>query len=128
MAYYPDTVIFYSLAGGEKYESVEELKMKNLIKSLWIPIVTSISIICIFIVLWIIPGVFIALFESDWLMYIWYELFLATIVGATSVIIKSSEKMHGNYKLIYYLISFLIISNTYYGLGKYGLFVNLFYM
>ena len=102
--------------------------MKNLIKSLWIPIITSITIIVIFIFLRIIPGVFIALFQSDWLMYIWYELFLATIVGATAVIIKSSEKMHGNYKLIYYLISFFIISNTYYGAGMYGLFVNLFYM
>ena len=102
--------------------------MKNLIKSLWIPIVASIAIIVIFISLFIIPGVFIALFQSDWLMYIWYELYLATIVGATAVIIKSSERIHGKYKLIYYLISFLVISNTYYGAGMSGLFVNLFYM
>lgn len=102
--------------------------MRKLIKSLWIPMVTSLSVIVIFIVLRIIPGVFIALFESDWLAYIWYELYLASIVGATVVIKKTSEKLDKKYKTAYYLISFLMISNTYYGIGMYGLFVNLFYM
>lgn len=102
-------------------------RVKNLIKSLWIPIVTAIGVIVILISLYVIPGVFIALFQSDWIMYIWYELYMATIAGAAFVIIRTSEKLQGNYKLIYYLLSFLIISNTYYGAGKSGLLVNLFY-
>lgn len=102
--------------------------MKNLIKYLWIPIASAISIIVVFIILWIFFGVFISLFQSDLLMYIWYEIFLATIIGATAVTIKSSDKMKGKYKFIYYLVSFIIISNTYYGMGRYGILLNIFYM
>lgn len=102
--------------------------MKNLIKSLWIPIVAGVSIIGIFMLMWIVLGVFISLFQSDLLMYVWYEIFLATIVGATAVIIKTSHKTKGIYKIIYYLVSFMIISNIYYGMGRYGLFLNIFYM
>lgn len=99
--------------------------MKNLIKSLWVPIVIAISVIAIFIFLWVFLGVFISLFQSDLLMYIWYEIFLATIAGAAAVTIKSSDKMKGKYKFIYYLISFIIISNTYYGMGRYGILLNI---
>lgn len=102
--------------------------MKNLIKSLWIPIVSAIVIVFIFIFLWVVFGVFISLFQSDLLMYIWYEMFLATIAGAVAITIKSSNKMEGKYKFIYYLISFIIISNTYYGMGRYGILLNIFYM
>ncbi|MBP1549522.1 MAG: hypothetical protein J6A05_05915 [Oscillospiraceae bacterium] len=100
--------------------------MKELLKHLWIPIVTAIAIAIIFMILYVIPGVFIALFDSDFLMYIWYEIFLATIVGATAVTIKTSAKLTSKFKWIYYVISFVIISNTYYLLGMNGLFVNLF--
>lgn len=99
--------------------------MKNLIKSLWVPIVIAISVIAIFIFLWVVLGVFISLFQSDLLMYIWYEIFLATIIGSAAVTIKSSDKMKGKYKLIYYLVSFVIISNTYYGMGRYGILFNM---
>ena len=102
--------------------------MKNLIKSLWIPVVIGIAIIAIFAFLWIVLGVFISLFQSDLLMYIWYEIFLATIAGAAAVTIKTSNKTKGIYKVIYYLVSFIIISNIYYGMGRYGILLNIFYM
>lgn len=102
--------------------------MKRLIKQIWIPIVIAISLIFIFAFFRIIPGVFIALFESEFLMYIWYDLFLFTIIASTVIVIRTSEKLGSKYKILYYCISFIIISNTYYGLGVNGLFVNLFYM
>lgn len=102
--------------------------MKDLIKLLWVPIVTAILIIGILICLRVFPGLLIAIFEGSWisdcLIYVWYELYISTIVGATAVIIKTAGKMQGKYKVIYFLISFLIISNAYYGAGSYGLFVN----
>jgi len=101
--------------------------MKSVVKSLWIPVLVSVADVVAFLTLRFFPGVFIAIFQSDLLMYIWYELFLATIVGSTAVIIKTSSKIKEEYKNIYYFISFLIISNTYYAAGCYGFFVNLFY-
>lgn len=100
--------------------------MKELLKRLWIPIVTAVAIVVIIILLRIIPGVFIALFNSDFLMYIWYEIFLATIVGATTVTVKTATRLEPKLKWIYYIFSFIIISNTYYIMGINGLYVNLF--
>ncbi len=100
--------------------------MKELLKRLWIPIVTAVAIVVIIILLRIIPGVFIALFDSDFLMYIWYEIFLATIVGATAVTVKTATRLEPKLKWIYYIFSFIIISNTYYLMGINGLYVNLF--
>lgn len=100
--------------------------MKQLVKSLWIPFVTAIFTFAMITLLWIFPGVLIALFESSRiLMYVWLILYLLNFAAAITTIIKTSMQMLVKYRVIYYIISFILLTAVYYFAYETGLYVRI---